>query len=80
VIERTVILCQTSMIGEELLPESMSSAVEPQNRIGDRIKLETVEETHIRRILASTSSVHEAAEVLGIDKATLWRKRKQFGL
>ena len=80
VVERSVILCPTSMIGEELLPETMVSAVQPQCRIGDRIKLETIEELHIRRVLASTSSVHEAAEVLGIDKATLWRKRKQFGL
>jgi NtrC-family two-component system response regulator AlgB len=80
VVERAVILCPTSMIGEELLPESMASAVQPQYRIGDSIKLEIVEELHIRRVLASTSSVHEAAEVLGIDKATLWRKRKQFGL
>jgi two-component system, NtrC family, response regulator AlgB len=80
VVERAVILCTTSMIGEELLPESMASAVQRQIMIGDRIKLETIEELHIRRVLSSTSSVHEAAEVLGIDKATLWRKRKQYGL
>ena len=80
VVERAVILCTSSQIGTELLPESMVSAVQPQIRIGERIKLETIEELHIRRVLASTSSVHEAAEVLGIDKATLWRKRKQFGL
>jgi NtrC-family two-component system response regulator AlgB len=80
VVERAVILCTTSMIGEELLPESMASAVQQPSRIGDRIKLDTIDELHIRRVLASTSSVHEAAEVLGIDKATLWRKRKQFGI
>ncbi|NTU44012.1 MAG: sigma-54-dependent Fis family transcriptional regulator [Chlorobiaceae bacterium] len=80
VVERAVILCTTTMIGEELLPDSMASAVQPQIRIGDRIKLEAIEELHIRRVLASTSSVHEAAEVLEIDKATLWRKRKQFGI
>lgn len=80
VIERAVILCSSSSIGVELLPETMVSVLQPQTRIGDRVKLETIEELHIRRVLASTSSMHEAAEVLGIDKATLWRKRKQYGL
>ncbi len=80
VVERAVILCTTSVIGEELLPETLISAQPPQIKIGDRITLETLEELHIRRVLASTSSVQESAEVLGIDKATLWRKRKQYGL
>ena len=80
VVERAVILCTTSVIGEELLPETIASTLPPQIKIGDRITLETIEELHIRRVLASTSSVQESAEVLGIDKATLWRKRKQFGL
>jgi NtrC-family two-component system response regulator AlgB len=80
VVERAVILCSSSTIGVEFLPETMSFVLQPSTRIGDRIKLETIEELHIRRVLASVSSVQEAAEVLGIDKATLWRKRKQFGL
>ncbi len=80
VVERAVILCTTAVIGEELLPETIASTLPPQIKIGDRITLETLEELHIRRVLASTSSVQESAEVLGIDKATLWRKRKQFGL
>ena len=79
-VERAVILCTTPVIGEELLPETIASTLPPQIKIGDRITLETIEELHIRRVLASTSSVQESAEVLGIDKATLWRKRKQFGL
>ena len=39
-----------------------------------------VEENHIRRVLAATKSLQEAAEILGIDQATLWRKRKHFGI
>jgi NtrC-family two-component system response regulator AlgB len=31
-------------------------------------------------VLAATKSLQEAADVLGIDQATLWRKRKQFGI
>ncbi|NTW52910.1 MAG: sigma-54-dependent Fis family transcriptional regulator [Chlorobiaceae bacterium] len=80
VVERAVILCSSSTIGVELLPETMALVLQQPTRIGDRVKLETIEELHIRRVLSSVSSVQEAAEVLGIDKATLWRKRKQFGL
>jgi NtrC-family two-component system response regulator AlgB len=29
---------------------------------------------------ASTKSLQEAADILGIDQATLWRKRKQYGV
>ncbi len=42
--------------------------------------LSTIEENHIRRVLAATKSLQEAAEILGIDQATLWRKRKQLGI
>jgi transcriptional regulator of acetoin/glycerol metabolism len=31
-------------------------------------------------VLRWVPSLHEAAAVLGIDKATLYRKRKRFGL
>ena len=79
-VERAVILSTSSVIGEELLPETIVSALPKQIKIGDKIKLATIEELHIRRVLASTSSVQEAAEVLDIDKATLWRKRRQYGL
>jgi NtrC-family two-component system response regulator AlgB len=48
--------------------------------IGARIPLAELEREHIRRVVASTSSFREAAEVLGIDETTLWRKRKQYDL
>jgi NtrC-family two-component system response regulator AlgB len=44
------------------------------------VSLEKIEEEHIRRVLASTGSLQEAAGVLGIDQATLWRRRKQYGI
>lgn len=81
VVERAVIFCETPLIGTELLPETMLSPLrESPVRIGDRVSLETVEEQHIRRVISSTTSLQEAADVLGIDKATLWRKRRQYGL
>ena len=47
---------------------------------GSRISLEKLEETHIRRVLEQATSLVEAAEVLGLDQATLYRKRKKLGL
>ncbi|MFZ4801471.1 MAG: sigma-54-dependent transcriptional regulator [Chlorobium sp.] len=79
VMERAVILGKKGQIGIELLPESIVSKTHPV-RIGDHITLDVIEETHIRRILASSKSLQEAADILGIDQATLWRKRKQYGI
>jgi NtrC-family two-component system response regulator AlgB len=31
-------------------------------------------------VLASTRSLQDAADLLGIDQATLWRRRKQYGI
>ena len=79
VVERAAILCQTDRVGIECLPENFL----PSNsvaRIGDRISLEKIEEEHIRRVLATTKSLQEAADILGIDQATLWRRRKKYGI
>jgi two-component system, NtrC family, response regulator AlgB len=79
VIERAAILCPGDVIGLENLPESVSPH-RPPIQLGDRVPLSAIEENHIRRVLATTKSLQEAAEVLGIDQATLWRKRKQLGI
>jgi len=79
VIERAAILCPGDVIGVENLPESISPH-RPPIQLGDRVPLTAIEENHIRRVLAATKSLQEAADVLGIDQATHWRKRKQFGI
>ena len=48
--------------------------------VGAVVTLDALEQAHIRRILAATQSLEEAAEVLGIDAATLYRRRKRFGI
>jgi NtrC-family two-component system response regulator AlgB len=79
VIERCAILATKEWIGPELLPGSMTQpAADPAP--GAVITLEKLEELHIRRILASSKSLEEAAEILGIDAATLWRRRKKYGI
>ena len=79
VIERAVILCQTDRIGVNHLPENLR-ILDTSVQIGDPIPLDKIEEEHIRRVLASTRSLQEAADILGIDQATLWRRRKQYGI
>ncbi len=72
-VERAVILGSGEHIGEKDLPEAIApTAGAPA--IGDRVPLSIIEELHVRRVLANTSSLQEAADVLGIDQATLWRR------
>jgi len=78
-IERIAIFCKTETIGRECLPEKISES-EGMPRLGDAVDLEKIEEIHIRRILAAAASMQQAAEILGIDTATLWRKRKKYAI
>jgi NtrC-family two-component system response regulator AlgB len=79
VVERAAILCQTDHVGNECLPENLLPS-DSGARLGDRVSLEKIEEEHIRRVLATTTSLQEAADILGIDQATLWRRRKKYGI
>ncbi|MEL6824503.1 MAG: helix-turn-helix domain-containing protein [Calditrichota bacterium] len=44
------------------------------------LSLEETEKKHIQRVISTASDLSEAAEILKIDPATLWRKRKKYGL
>ena len=79
VVERAVILCPDDTVGIEHLPDTIAPQSAPI-RIGDPVSLGVIEEDHIRRVLASSKTLQEAADTLGIDQATLWRKRKQYGI
>jgi len=79
VVERAAILCRSNRIGPDCFPENLAP-LKADPKIGDPIPLEQLEEIHIRRILASSKSLQEAAEILGMDQATLWRKRKKYGI
>jgi two-component system, NtrC family, response regulator AlgB len=79
VVERAAILCQAERISVEHLPENLRPR-DASVRIGDPVSLDKIEEEHIRHVLAATRSLQEAADILGIDQATLWRRRKQYGI
>ncbi len=79
VIERAAILCRSEHVGIEwfpagLLPQSASCVA------GDPVRLDELEERHIRRVLGAAKSLQEAANTLGIDQTTLWRRRKKYGI
>ncbi len=80
-IERGVILGLGPNIGLADLPAQIGT-VPPstQPAIGSAMTLEQLEAEHIRRVLASTATMEEASEILGIDPSTLYRKRRRHEL
>jgi len=80
VIERAVILARGSIIGPELLRLDSGAQGRSSIDIGTHASMEAVEEQHLRRVLASTASIEEAAAILGMDTVTLWRRRKKYGI
>ena len=46
--------------------------------VGGLVTLAKLEDEHVRRILARTARLEDAAEILGIDVATLYRKRRKW--
>lgn len=80
-IERTVILGSFSSLNAELLPfADTSDKSQGPYKAGDTVSLEELEKNHISKIIKNTNTLQEAAELLGIDQTTLWRKRKAYNL
>ena len=81
VIERAVILAGSEEIDLPDLPEKFSRATPPAGpglQLGARVSLEDLENEHIARVVQQTATMEEAAKVLKIDPATLYRKRKKM--
>jgi NtrC-family two-component system response regulator AlgB len=83
-IERAVILTRSERITPEVFPAEMRPQnigdVNTNGAIGSLTSLDKLEELHIRKVLERVPNLGEAAQVLGIDQATLYRKRKKLGL
>jgi NtrC-family two-component system response regulator AlgB len=78
VVERAVILFHARTLGIEALPERIAAHISPVPRLGGDATLEDIEREHVLRVLARTSTLDDAAKILGIDASTLYRKRKKF--
>lgn len=78
VIERAVILATGEKIDVNDFPDSLRNSQPSGAVIGNRVSLEELEREHILRIIEIASSMDEAAQILGIDPATLYRKRKRY--
>jgi NtrC-family two-component system response regulator AlgB len=86
-IERAVIMAKGNKINLEDLPADLrGQPIAGGNgngallEVGSLVSMERLEEAHLRKVLERTSNLADAAQVLGIDQATLYRKRKKIGL
>jgi two-component system, NtrC family, response regulator AlgB len=79
VIERAAIIARGTEIGSAELGLKPGKGEGPVH-VGAEVSLDKLEEAHIRHVLAAAKSLDEAARILGIDAATLWRRRKKYGI
>jgi two-component system, NtrC family, response regulator AlgB len=75
-IERAVILGSGNEIGVNDLAEIVQ--VRSELRVGGSVTLEELENEHMRRVIANSRTIDEAAAVLGVDPATLYRRKKKL--
>ena len=80
VIERGSILSSQDRLHRKDLPPHIVNYRSEAQGLAKMQSLAEVEKAHINDVLLHTASMEEAARVLGIDPATLWRKRKKYHL
>ena len=78
-VERAVILSPGPQIETDHLAEIIARG-EPGHafEVGAAVTLAELTDEHIRRVLANTARLEDAAEILGIDLATLYRRRRKW--
>jgi NtrC-family two-component system response regulator AlgB len=77
VIERAVILSR----GQDLTMSDLPDKILDHEGVAEKSStLEELERRHIKAVLEQAVTLEEAAEMLGINVATLWRKRRRYGI
>ena len=83
-IQSMIILTETDMLDVDVLPPGLATETAGPGRAVEMIEpqsLEEIEAYFIAKTLRETQGNRAtAAEILGIDKSTLWRKIKRYGL
>ncbi len=83
-IQSMIILTETDMLDADVLPPGLAAEQPAPGRAMEMIEpqsLEEIEAYFIAKTLRETQGNRAtAAEILGIDKSTLWRKIKRYGL
>ncbi len=78
-IERAVVLAGADLITPDHLPDALfRDASSPAVHGGATKSLEEMEREMIVQALAESPTLEDAAQTLGINASTLWRKRKRY--
>ena len=80
-IECAVASCPSDVVTAACLPDVLSTDQSPPaSTVGPSASLYDIEREHILRVIAESPTLENAASKLGINVATLWRRRKRYGL
>ena len=79
-MERCVVMSGGGVLGIDGLPVGIANYNPNAEATFHLTSLAEMEKAHIQDVILHTDSLEEAARVLGIDPATLWRKRKRYQL
>lgn len=84
IIERAVALCVETTILPKHLPQEIERLCFKVYRSPSSLKIPTLEENEREYVLSVLKSVDgskgKAAEIMGIDRSSLWRKLKRWGM
>ncbi len=79
-VERATVLSQGEVITPECLPDALFQPSSAAPGPPSSSSLDEIEREQIMRVLAESPTLQDAAESLGINVTTLWRKRKRYKL
>jgi NtrC-family two-component system response regulator AlgB len=79
-IERAVVLTSGDVITPDRLPDNLFRESSDSSEASAPGSLEDMERKLIMRVLSESPTLEDAAQTLGINASTLWRKRKRYGI
>jgi len=77
-IERAVVLANGDTIMPDHLPDNLFRELSETAVVAAPRNIEEMERELITRVLAESPTLEDAAQTLGINASTLWRKRKRY--